>query len=137
MTTRGVSPVIETVLMAAAIVIFMVYLMGAFGDFVERVSHERARNALVIDSHKVAHAILLSRREVGAGQSKLYLDLAELPSEIEIKNGYVIASTRSQTVNTSIYNMDSYVNFQGKIVNSREQRPYVSSSGNTITLGAE
>lgn len=137
MTSKGVSPVIETVLMAAAVVIFMVYLMGAFGDFVERISRERARNALVIDSHKVAHAILLARREVGAGQSKFYLDLADMPSEIEVSDGRIIASTRTQTVNTSIYNMDSYVDFQGKIVNSEGLRPYVSCSGDTVTLGAE
>lgn len=136
---KGVSPVIETVLMAAAIVIFLVYLMGAFNDFTERIGNERTRTALVIDSHKVAHAVLLARREVGAGSAKFYLDLAGLPSEIKVQDGYIIAKTQNglTRVNTSLYNLDSYVTFTGKIVNSRGMKPYVSSSGDTITLGVE
>jgi hypothetical protein len=136
---KGVSPVIETVLMAAAIVIFLVYLMGAFNDFTTRVGNERTRSALVIDSQKVAHAILLSRREVGAGTAKFYLDLADVPSEIRVQDGYIIARTQNGLVkvNTSLYNMDSYVTFTGKIVNSKGLKPYVASSGNAITLGVE
>ena len=136
---KGVSPVVETVLMAAAIVIFLVYLMGAFNDFTSRIGSERMRNALVIDSHKVAHAVLLARREVGAGTAKFYLELADVPSEIKIQDGYIIARTQSglTSVNTSLYNLDSYVSFTGKIVNSKGLKPYVASSGNTITLGVE
>lgn len=134
---KGVSPVIETVLMAAAVIIFLVYLMGAFNDFTQRVSTERTRTALTIDSQKVIHSIILSRKELRGGSSKFYLDLADIPSEISIKDGYVIAKTRSISVNTSIYNLDSYVTFQGRIKNTKSRRPFISSSGNMVTLGVE
>lgn len=134
---KGVSAVIETVLMAAATIIFLVYLMGAFNNFTTIVMRERTRTALLIDSYKVAHAILLARKEVGTGNSKFYLDLADIPSEITIQDGYILASTRTMSVNTSFYGMDSYVSFTGKIVNSKSMKPYVSSSGNTVTLGVD
>jgi outer membrane receptor for monomeric catechols len=134
---KGVSPVIETVLMAAAIVVFLIYFMGAFNDFTVRVASERTRMALVIDSQKVVHAILLARREVGAGESKFYVELADVPSTMEVRDGRLITSTRAMTVNTSLYNMDSYVTFTGEIVNTKGKKPYIASSGDTITLGVE
>ena len=136
-TVKGLSPVIETVLMAAAVIIFLVYLMGAFGTFTERVVKERTRNALDIDAQKVINAVLLARREVGAGDAKFYIKLADLPSEITITNGYLIAKTRTLSVNKTIFNLDSYVSFQGTIVNTQGKRPYIESSGNVITLGVE
>ncbi|MBR9689652.1 MAG: hypothetical protein GOV01_02005 [Candidatus Altiarchaeota archaeon] len=134
---KGVSSVIETVLMAAAVILFMVYIMGAFSAFTDRVVSERTRTALNIDSQKVVNAILLARREIGSGTSKFYIELADVPSEINVEAGHVIAKTRTTTVNTSIFNMDSYVTFTGTIINSRGKKPYIQSSGNTITLGAE
>ena len=136
---KGVSPVVETVLMAAAIILFLIYLVGAFNDFTTLVGNERTRTALAVDSSKVTHAILLARREVGAGSSKFYLELADIPSEIKVQGGRIIAKTRNGLikVNTSLYNMDSYVNFTGKIINAKGLKPYVSSSGDTITLGVE
>ncbi|MBR9680874.1 MAG: hypothetical protein GOU98_03565 [Candidatus Altiarchaeota archaeon] len=134
---KGVSSVIETVLMAAAVITFLVYLMGAFGTFTEMVVGERTRTALNIDAQKVINAVLLARREVGAGDSKFYIDLADLPSEIEIKNGHVIARTRTISVNKTIFNLDSYVSFQGVIVNTQGKRPFIRSSGDVVTLGVE
>lgn len=134
---KGISPVIETVLMAAAVIIFLVYLMGAFSTFTNRVVSERVRTALDIDAQKVINAVLLARHEVGAGESKFYLSLADLPSKIEVVDGHVIAKTRTITVNRTIFNIDSYVNFVGNIVNSKGKKPYIKSSGDTITLGVD
>ena len=134
---KGVSPVIETVLIAAAIIIFMVYLVGAFNSFSDTVVRERTRMAMTVDSQKVVNAILLARREIGSGTSKVYLTLADVPYEMEVIGGNIVASTRNMKVNTSVYNMSSYVTFSGKIINAKGQKPYIISSGDTISFGVE
>lgn len=134
---KGVSPVIETVLIAAAIIVFMVYLVGAFNSFSDTVVRERTRMAMTVDSQKVVNAILLARREIGSGTSKVYLTLADVPYEMEVIGGNIVASTRNMKVNTSVYNMSSYVTFSGKIINAKGQKPYIISSGDTISFGVE
>lgn len=134
---KGISPVIETVLIAAATVIFLVYLTGAFNDFSERVLRERTRVAMALDSQKVVNAILLARRELGTGTSKIYLTLVDTPYEMEVSGGYLVASSRRHEIKTPIYNLDSYVTFSGTIANSRGKKPYIISSGDTVTLGSE
>ena len=134
---KGVSSVIETVLIAAATLLFLVYLVEALNSFSDRVVNERTRVAMSIDSQKIINAILLARREIGSGQAKFYVSLSEINYEMFIQGGNLIARNRNHLTNTSLFNMDSYLTFSGKIVNSKNQKPYVISSGNQITLGVE
>lgn len=134
---KGVSAVIETVLIAAATVIFLVYLLGAMNDFANRISGERIRNALSIDSQKVINAVLLARKSAENGEAKFYLPLSDLSYEMYVEDGRLITKSRSVTLNTSIFNMDSYVTFTGHIINSKEKRPYITCSGDTVTMGTE
>ncbi len=134
---RGVVPAVETVLLAAAIVIFMVYLVDALNDFVDRVSTERAKAAMEIDAQKAINTILLARREIGQGSAKFYIDLSDIPYEMKVSGGNLVLKSRNARVNATLFGMDAYVTFQGKIVNAKGQRPYIYSSGNSITLGVE
>jgi len=134
---KGISPVIETVLIAAATVLFMVYLVGAFNDFSDTVVRERTRMAMSVDSQKVINAILLARREIGEGTAKIYLSLADVPYDMEVIDGTLVAKSRNMKVNSTMFNMSSYLTFTGTLVNSKGQRPYVISSGNQITFGVD
>ncbi len=134
---KGVSSVIETVLTAAATILFLVYLVEALNDFSDRVVNERMRVAMSIDSQKVINAILLARREVRDGQAKFYVSLSDINYEMSVQDGALITKNRNHLTNTSIFNMDSYLTFSGKIINSKNQKPYVISSGNQIILGVE
>jgi hypothetical protein len=134
---KGVSAVIETVLIAGATVIFLVYLMGALNDFTSRISGERIRNALSIDSQKVINAILLARKATQSGEAKFHIPLSDIQYEMYEEDGRLITKSRSVTLNTSIFSMDSYVTFTGHIINSKEKRPYITCSGDTVTMGTE
>ena len=134
---KGVSSVIETVLIAAATVLFLAYLVGALNDFSTRVVSERTRVAMIVDSQKVINSILLARREIGSDQARFYLSLSDVSYEMSVQNGYLIARNRDHTTNTSLFNLDSYLTFSGKIINSKGQKPYIISSGSLVTLGVE
>ena len=134
---KGVAPAIETVLLAAAIVVFMVYLVDAFNQFIDRVSSERAKVAMEIDASKVINTIILARKELGQGSSKFYIDLSDIAYDMYVKDGRLIVKSKRTTVNKTLYGLDTYVSFSGKIINSKGQKPYVYSSGNSITLGVE
>ena len=134
---KGLSSIIDTVLIAAATLLFMMGLINVLNDFTTRVSTERTRAALVIDSQKVINSILLARREIGDGNAKFFVSLADFPYDLYVQNGYLIAKSSEHTINTSLFNMANYITFNGKIKNSKGQKPYIISSGNTITFGVE
>lgn len=134
---KGVSSVIETVLTAAATILFLVYLVEALDHFSDRVVDERTTIAMSIDSQKVINSILLARREIGNGQAKFYLSLSDVSYEMTIQDGFLITRNRNHLTNTSLFNMNSYITFSGKIINSRKLKPYIISSGNQIILGVE
>jgi len=137
---RGVSPVIESVLLAAAVILFMLGIVGALNSFLTTVTEQKLKNTLRIDGEKLGYAILLAKKmgEEASGEVKIYVELADVPEEIEVKEGGVYVRSGDEVVRVPIYGVEAYVNStHNRITNAQGYHPYVLYSNGEIRLGVE
>ncbi len=134
---RGISAILENVLLAGAIIMFMIYIVGAFNDIVDVISNDKVRNSLNIDANKVAYAIIFAQTEgSNKGTTTISLDLAEIPEEIWFSDG-IWAKSGNKRVFVGLHGLEDEINVSGKIVNTKGFVPYVKYQDGVIYLGVE
>ncbi len=137
---RGVTSVVESVLLAAAVILFIVGISGGLNDFITTVTEQRLKNSLKIDGEKVAYAILLAKKigGEGSGEVKIYLDLASIPEYITVNDENVVVKSGTTEVEVPLYGAGRYVNTSFRtITNAKGYDPYVLYADGTIKLGVE
>ncbi|MBR9679745.1 MAG: hypothetical protein GOU99_01690 [Candidatus Altiarchaeota archaeon] len=136
---KGASMIIETILLAAAIILFLVALVSAFNTMTEKFTRERIQQALYLDAQRTAYSILLARDIAGDnGEATVYPEMTRgLQPEIWVQDGDIKARKGSITVSLSIYGIDSYVDISGRIKGTRIQQPFVRATSGAIELGVE
>ena len=134
---KGVSAVLENVLLAGAIITFMIYIVGAFNEIVEVISSDKIRNSLKIDAKKVAYAVVFAQTEGSQkGTVTINLDLADIPEEIWYENG-LWATSGNKRVFVELNGLEGELNVSGRIVNTKGFIPYVKYLDGVIYLGVE
>ena len=134
---KGVSSVLESVLLAGAVITFMMFIAGAFNDLIDIITDDKIRNSLEIDSNKVAYAIIFTYTHgLREGTTILKLDLANIPEEIWFDDG-VRGKSGNRRVLVGLHGLEDYVNVSGRIVNTRGFTPYVKYQDGVIYLGVE
>ncbi|HDR53100.1 MAG TPA: hypothetical protein ENN60_00275 [archaeon] len=134
---KGVSPVLESVLLAGAVITFLMFIAGAFNDLVDIITDDKIRNSLEIDANKVAYAIIFAYTHgTQEGTTNLKLGLADLPEEIWVDGG-VRAKSGNRRVLVSLHGLENEMNVSGRIVNTRGFTPYVKYQDGVIYLGVE
>jgi len=137
---KGVSPVIESVLLAAAVIMFMLGIVNGLKNFAEIVSTQKLKNTLKIDGEKIAYTILLAKKigEEGSGEVKIYVDLADIPEVIEVNEDGVVVSSGKEKVKISLHGAERYVNKSyARVTNAEGYKVYVLYSNGEIRLGAD
>ena len=134
---KGISSIVENVLLAGAIIMFMVYIVGAFNDVVDVITNEKVRNSLDIDAKKVAYAIIFTYTEGSEkGTARVELDLADIPEEIWFDEGVWAMSGNKRTFAT-LYGLENEINVTGTIINTKGFTPYVKYEGGVVYLGVD
>lgn len=134
---RGVSAVLENVLLAGAIITFMIFIVGAFNELVDVISDDKIRNSLKIDAKKVAYAIVFAHTEGSEkGTVTINLDLADIPEEIWYEDG-LWATSGNKRVFVELNGLEGELNISGRIVNTRGFIPYVKFQDGVIYLGVK
>ena len=136
---KGAALIIETILLAAAIILFLIALISTFNRMTTDFTRERIRHALRLDAEKVAYSILMARDLAGeSGEATVYPELtANLQPTIWVEGGYLRAKAGGVQTRISLYGLDSYVQISGRIKGTRIQKPYVRASSGAIQLGVE
>lgn len=131
--------IIETILLAAAIILFLVALVSTFNTMTEKFTRERVQQALYLDAQRTAYSILLARDIAGSsGEATVYPEMTSgLRPEIWVQDGDIKARTGTITVSLSLYGLDSYVDISGRIKGTRVQKPYVKATSGAVELGVE
>ncbi|MBR9681319.1 MAG: hypothetical protein GOV00_00810 [Candidatus Altiarchaeota archaeon] len=134
---RGVSAVLENVLLAGAIMMFMIYIVGAFNEVVDVITNDRIRNSLQIDAKKVAYAIVFAHTEGSEkGTVTINLDLADIPEEMWFNDG-LWAKSGNKRIFIELHGLENEVNVSGRIVNTKGFTPYVKYEDGVVYLGVD
>ena len=134
---RGLSAVLENVLLAGAVIVFMIYIVGAFNEVVETITNDKIRNSLKIDAKKVAYAIIFAQTEGSTkGTTTVKLELADIPEEFWFSDG-LWAKSGNKRIFVELHGIEDEVNISGKIVNTKGFTPYVKYLDGVVYLGVE
>ena len=134
---KGISAVLESVLLAGAVIMFMIYIVGTFNDIVDLITNDKVRNSLKIDAKKVAYAIIFAQTEGSEkGTTTINLELADIPEEIWYSDG-LWAKSGNKRVFVELHGLEEEVNVTGRIVNTRGFTPYVKYQDGVIYLGVD
>lgn len=134
---KGISPVIESILLAGAVIMFMMYIASSFNDIINLITEDKVKNSLEIDANKVAYAVIYAHTEGGqTGTTTMKLDLADIPEEIWFDEG-IRARSGSRQVLVTLHGLEDEVNVSGRIINTKGFTPYVKYEDGVVYLGVE